>query len=75
MQAFFWPQARAHLRCIRDRSRVNWEEFVCCQVRANETYSEAKRQSSHKNKDILMLSLMPSPLISGGQQLRLRFPA
>ena len=34
----------AHLRWTRDRSRVNWEEFVRCQVRANETYSEAKRQ-------------------------------
>ena len=33
-----------HLRWIRDRSRVNWEEFVHCQVRASETYSEAKRQ-------------------------------
>ena len=28
----------------RDHSRVNCEEFVRCQVRANETYSEAKRQ-------------------------------
>ena len=27
----------AHLRCTRDRSRVNWDEFVRCQVRANET--------------------------------------
>ena len=25
----------AHLRWTRDRSRVNWEEFVHCQVRAN----------------------------------------
>ena len=31
----------AHLRWTRDRSRVNWEEFVCSQVRANETSSEA----------------------------------
>ena len=31
-----------HLRWTRDRSRLNWEEFVRCQVRANETYSEAK---------------------------------
>ena len=28
----------AHLRWTSDRSRVNWEEFVRCQVRANETY-------------------------------------
>ena len=34
----------AHLRWTRDRARVNWEEFVHCQVRANETYLEAKRQ-------------------------------
>ena len=31
-----------HLQCNRDCSRVNWEEFVHSQVRANETYSEAK---------------------------------
>ena len=29
----------AHLWWTRDRSRVNWEEFVRYQVRANETYS------------------------------------
>ena len=29
----------AHLRRTRDRSRVNWEEFACCQVRANETHA------------------------------------
>ena len=34
----------AHLRWIRDRSRVNWNQFVCCQVRTSETYSEAKGQ-------------------------------
>ena len=28
-----------HLRWTHDRSRVNWEEFVHYQVRANETYS------------------------------------
>ena len=27
----------AHLQWTRDRSQVNWEEFICCQVRANET--------------------------------------
>ena len=36
------------------RSRVNWDEFVCCQVRASETYSEAKRQFSDRNRDVLM---------------------
>ena len=33
---------------------VNWEEFVLCQVRANETYSEAKRQFNARNKDVIM---------------------
>ena len=28
-----------HLRWTRDHSRVNWEEFIHRQVRANETYS------------------------------------
>ena len=44
----------AHLRWTRDHSRVNWEEFVHYQVRAKETYSEAKRQFSDKNRDVLM---------------------
>ena len=37
-----------------NRSRVNWEEFVRYQVRANETYSEAKRQISDRNRDVLL---------------------
>ena len=49
----------AHLRWTRDRSRVNWEEFVHCQVRANETYSEAKRQFSARNRDVLMNAQYP----------------
>ena len=44
----------ADLRWTRDRSRVNWEEFVHCQFRANETYSEAKHQFSVRNIDVLM---------------------
>ena len=44
----------AHLRWIRDRSRANWKEFICYQVRANETYSDAKRQFSDRNRDVLM---------------------
>ena len=35
-------------------SPLNWEEFVLCQVRANETYSEAKRQFSDRNRDVTM---------------------
>ena len=45
---------KARLRWIRDRSRVNWEEFVHCQVRADETYLNVKRQFSVRNKDVLM---------------------
>ena len=30
------------------------EEFVRCQLRANETYSEANRQFSDRNRDVLM---------------------
>ena len=44
----------AHLQWTGDPSRVNLEEFFCCQVRANETYSEAKRQLSDRNMDVLM---------------------
>ena len=44
----------AHLRWTRDRSRVDREKFVHCQVRANETYSDAKHQFSVRNIDVLM---------------------
>ena len=50
----FGLKKEAHLRWTSDRSRVNWEEFIRCQVRANETYSEAKRQFRDRNTDILM---------------------
>ena len=43
----------AHNRWTSDRSRINWEEFVRYQVRANETYSEAKHQFSDRNRDVL----------------------
>ena len=48
----FGIKQEAHLRWTRDRSRVNWEEFVHSQVTANETYSEAKRQFSDRNKAV-----------------------
>ena len=44
----------ANLQWTRDRTRVNWEEFVHCQVRANDTYSEAKHQFSVRNINVLM---------------------
>ena len=54
MQTCFRPQARGSSSWTRDRSRVNWEEFVRYQVRANETYLEAKHQFSDRNRDVLM---------------------
>ena len=58
----------AHLWWTRDRSRVNCEEFVRCQVRANETYSEAMFEYND-SRDVLMHDI---PLISGGPLLSLR---
>ena len=57
----FSPKQEDHLRWARDRSRVNWDEFVHCQVRANETYSdsEAKRQFSARSRDVLMNAQSP----------------
>ena len=49
----FGLKQEAHLRWMRDRSRVNWEAFVRYQVRANETYLEAKRQFSDRNRDVV----------------------
>ena len=53
-KACFSLKQEAHLRWTRDCSRINWEEFVHYQVRANETYSEDKRQFSDRNRDVLM---------------------
>ena len=50
----FGLKQEAHLRWTRDRSRVKGEEFVRCQVRANETYSEDKRQFGNRNRAVLM---------------------
>ena len=49
----FGLKQEAHLWWTCDRSQVNWEEFVRYQVRANETYSEAKSQFSVRNRDVL----------------------
>ena len=51
--AFGFKQ-EAHLRWTRDCSLVNWDEFVRYQVRANETYTEARRQFSDRNRDVFM---------------------
>ena len=50
----FGLKQEVHLRWTRDRSRINWEKFVCCQVSANETYSVAKRQFNDKNRAVLV---------------------
>ena len=50
----FGLMLEAHILWTRDRSLVNWEEFVHCQVRANKTYSEAKRQFSDRNRAVPM---------------------
>ena len=57
-QTFGLKQA-SHVRWTCDRSRVNWEEFVRCQVRANETNSEATRQFSDRNRAVLMIVQSP----------------
>ena len=44
----------AHLWWTRDRSRVNWEQFIHCQVRASATYSGANRQFGVRNMDVLV---------------------
>ena len=51
--AFGFKQ-EAHLRWTHDHSRVNWEEFIHYQVRANETYSVAKCQFSDRNRNVLL---------------------
>ena len=55
----FGLKQEADLRWTRDQSWVNWEGFVTCEVRANETYSEAKRVFSVRNRDVLMSAKSP----------------
>ena len=49
----------AHLRWTRDRSRVNWDEFVHYQRRANAVYAEAMRQFSIRTLGVLMNAQCP----------------
>ena len=49
----------AHLRWTRDRSRVNWDEFVHYHRRANAVYAEAMCQLSVRSRDVLMNSQCP----------------
>ena len=50
----FGLKQEAYLRWTHDRSGVNWEKFIHCQVRANENNSEAKHQFNARNRDVLM---------------------
>ena len=43
----------AHLRWTHNHSRVDWEEFVRCEVRANLTSSEVRRLFSVRRMDLL----------------------
>ena len=49
----------AYLRWTRDHSQVNWEKLVHYQVSAKEMYSEAKRQFSVKNRNVLINAQSP----------------
>ena len=49
----------AHLRWTRDRSRINWDEFVHYQRNANAVYAEATRQFSVRSRDVLMNAQCP----------------
>ena len=55
----------AHLRWSHDRSRVNWDEFVHYQRRANAVCAEAMRQFSIRSRDVLMNAQCPH--INGGR--------
>ena len=55
----FGLQQEARLWWTRDHSRVNYKEFVHCQVRANETYTEDKSQFSARNRDVLLNAQFP----------------
>ena len=49
----------AHLRRTRDRSRVNWDEFVHYQRRVKAVCEEAMHQFSVRSRDVLMNAQCP----------------
>ena len=59
----------AHFQWTRDHSRIHWEEFLRCQVRANKTYSEARRQFCVKNRDVLMNAQSTSSSVANYQPI------
>ena len=54
----------AHLWWTRDNFRVNWDEFVHYQRRANDVFADAVRQFSVRSRDVLIPGC--SDPISGG---------
>ena len=58
-QHAFGLTQEAHLQWTSDCSWDNCEKFVHCQMRANETYLEAKLQFSARNRDGLMNAQSP----------------
>ena len=74
MQACFWPQAGGSLSGTRELSRVNWEEFICCQVRLGRVCSLSSGQRNRRPSvsfvsETGMSLSMPCPIISGGPLL------
>ena len=65
----FGLKQEAHLRWTRDRSLINWKEFVRCPMRVNETYSKAKGQFCVRNGEFLRT---PCSIIRGGPLLSLQ---
>ena len=49
----------AHLRWTCDRSRVNWNEIIHYQRRANAVYAEAMHQFSVRSLEVLMNAYCP----------------
>ena len=54
MQACFELKPEAHRPWNRDRPWVNLEDFFRCEVRVNESYSEARRLLNDRTVDVLM---------------------
>ena len=53
----------AHLRCTRDHSRVNWDEFFHYQRRANAVFADAVRQFIVRSRDVLMNAQCPLKVV------------
>ena len=54
----------SHLWWTSDGSRVNWDEFVHYQRRANSAYAEAMLQFSVRSRDVLMNAKCPYKWLS-----------